>query len=193
MGFLFGLLNLQFDFIHRIWQTFLLEAADKWKCYTRTPAAMVQHASRTAEAAEVSISIEAVLATTRVFLCGKMFHLLHHLFYPGIIQLNLRVMMLWPRRSRPCRRRCPFYTLVTHTCWHTPDDITHHIPFPDMKNHTWSLTRRLKTIPFKSYDMFSTRCFRDKMRLILSASGFVGKASACGKAKKHASLLLLRR
>ena len=35
------------------------------ECYT--PATMVQHASRTAEAAEVSISIEAVLATLRAF------------------------------------------------------------------------------------------------------------------------------
>ena len=33
------------------------------ECYT--PATMLQHASRTAEAAEVSISIEAVLATRR--------------------------------------------------------------------------------------------------------------------------------
>ena len=35
------------------------------ECYT--PATMLQHASRTAEAAEVSISIEAVLATLRAF------------------------------------------------------------------------------------------------------------------------------
>ena len=35
------------------------------ECYT--PATMMQHASRTAEATEVSISIEAVLATLRVF------------------------------------------------------------------------------------------------------------------------------
>ena len=35
------------------------------ECYT--PATMLQHASRTAEAAEVSISIEAVLATPRAF------------------------------------------------------------------------------------------------------------------------------
>ena len=30
MGFLFGLLKLQFDCIQRIGQTFLLDAADKW-------------------------------------------------------------------------------------------------------------------------------------------------------------------
>ena len=35
------------------------------ECYT--PAITVQHVSRTAEAAEVSISIEAVLATLRAF------------------------------------------------------------------------------------------------------------------------------
>ena len=79
------------------------------ECYT--PATMLQHASRTAEAAEVAISIRPCHATR--FWWGKMFHLLHqHLFYPGIIQLNLRVMIFWPRRSRPCRRRGPFYTLV---------------------------------------------------------------------------------
>ena len=72
------------------------------ECYT--PATMLQHASRTAEAAEVSISIRPS-HTTR-FWCGKMFHLLHqHLFYPGI-------MIFWPHRSRPCRWRGPFYTLV---------------------------------------------------------------------------------
>ena len=35
------------------------------ECYT--PATMLQHASRTTEAAEVSISIDAVLATLRAF------------------------------------------------------------------------------------------------------------------------------
>ena len=77
--------------------------------YTR--ATMLQHASRTAEAAEVAISIRPC-HTTR-FWCGKMSHLLHqHWFYPGIIQLNLRVMIFWLRRSRPCRRRAPVYTPV---------------------------------------------------------------------------------
>ena len=80
------------------------------ECYT--PATMLQHSSRTAEAAEVAISI-CPCHTTR-FWCGKLFHLMHqHLFYPGIIKLNLRVMIFWPRRSRPCRRRGPFYTLAT--------------------------------------------------------------------------------
>ena len=47
------------------------------ECYT--PATMLQHASRTAEAAEVSISIRSS-HTTR-FWCEKMFHLLlQHLF-----------------------------------------------------------------------------------------------------------------
>ena len=39
------------------------------ECYT--PATMLQHASRTAEAAEVSISIEAVLATLRALNAGR--------------------------------------------------------------------------------------------------------------------------
>ena len=51
------------------------------ECYT--PATMLQHASRTAEAAEVAISIRPCHATR--FWCEKMFHLLHQrLFYPGI-------------------------------------------------------------------------------------------------------------
>ena len=41
------------------------------ECYT--PATMLQHASRTAEAAEVSISSEAVLATLRAFDAEKCF------------------------------------------------------------------------------------------------------------------------
>ena len=41
------------------------------ECYT--PATMPQHASRTAEAAEVSISIEAVLATLRALDAEKCF------------------------------------------------------------------------------------------------------------------------
>ena len=41
------------------------------ECYT--PATMLQHASRTAEAAEVSISNEAVLATLRPFDVEKCF------------------------------------------------------------------------------------------------------------------------
>ena len=65
-GILFGLVNLQLDFIQRIWQTFLLEDADKWSAIP-LPATMLQHASRTAEAAEGSISIEAALATLRAF------------------------------------------------------------------------------------------------------------------------------
>ena len=36
-----------------------------------TPATMLQHASRTAEAVEISISIEAVLATLRAFDADK--------------------------------------------------------------------------------------------------------------------------
>ena len=44
---------------------FLLEAKDKWN--SPTPAYILQHASRTAEAAEVSTSFEAVVATLRVF------------------------------------------------------------------------------------------------------------------------------
>ena len=36
-GFLFGLLILQFDFIKRILQTFLLEAADKWNAIPLLP------------------------------------------------------------------------------------------------------------------------------------------------------------
>ena len=66
MGFLFGFLNLQFDFIQRIRQTFLLKAADKWSAIP-----LLQHASLTAEAAEVSISIEAVLATLCAFVAEK--------------------------------------------------------------------------------------------------------------------------
>ena len=109
MEFLFGLLNLQFDFMQHIWQTFLLETADKWSVIPL----LLRNTRLTAEAAEVSISIRPC-HTTR-FWCGKMFHLLHHLFYPGIIQLNLRVMIFWRRRSRSCRRRGPFYNLVKCT------------------------------------------------------------------------------
>ena len=83
-GILFGLLNLQFDFIQRIWLTFQLEAADKYFVEGYTPAAMLQHPPRIAEAAEVTISIRPC-HTTR-FWCGKMFYLLHQrLLYPGII------------------------------------------------------------------------------------------------------------
>ena len=54
------------------------------ECYT--PATMLQHASRTAEAAEVSISIEAVLATLRAFDTEKCsIYCTNILFYPGII------------------------------------------------------------------------------------------------------------
>ena len=52
------------------------------ECYT--PAAMLLHASRAAEAADVAPLIRPC-HTTR-FRCGKMFHLLHQqLFYPGIV------------------------------------------------------------------------------------------------------------
>ena len=63
--------------------------------------------------------------TTR-FWYGKTSHLLHqHLFYPGIIQLNLRVMIFWPHRSRPCRRWGPFYALVIlYNTYNTSSKIT---------------------------------------------------------------------
>ena len=80
------------------------------ECYT--PATMVQHASRTAEAAEVSISIEAVLATLRAFDAEKCSISCTNIYFIPVIQVNLRVVIFWPRRSRPCRRRGPFYTLV---------------------------------------------------------------------------------
>ena len=80
MGFLFGLLNLQFDFIQRIRQTFLLEANDKWSaivypCY---------YAATRAQLRRLRLQFQSVLATLRVMM-RKNTHLLHqHLFYPGI-------------------------------------------------------------------------------------------------------------
>ena len=79
-----------------------------------TPATMLQNASRTAEAAEVSQIDEAVLATLRHFdaekcsiSCSNIYLSLYHTVY-----LNVRIMIFWLSRSRPCRRRSPFYTSV---------------------------------------------------------------------------------
>ena len=83
------------------------------ECYS--PATMLQHAFRTAEAAEVSISIKAVLATLRrAFDAEKVPSLAptfilsrYHIAEPPSYDLLAF-------RSRPCRRRGPFYTLVLY-------------------------------------------------------------------------------
>ena len=80
MGFLFGLLNLQFDFIQRIWQTFLLEAADKWSaipCYYA--ATRVSHSWG---GWGCNFNWSRPCHTTYALLMWKTFHLLHqHLFF----------------------------------------------------------------------------------------------------------------
>ena len=116
------------DFIHTAdltnFSIKILEAADKWSVIPLLLRGMLQHPSRTAEAAEVSISIEAVLATIRTFDAEKCYiSCTNNYFIPRIKQLNIRVTIFWPRRSRPCRRPGPFHTLPSmlyiHTCFTT--------------------------------------------------------------------------
>ena len=63
MGFLFGLLTLQFDFIQRIWQTFLLETADKWSAI---PLLLCCN-TRLAYLRRLRFQFQSVLATPRAF------------------------------------------------------------------------------------------------------------------------------
>ena len=119
MGFLFGLLNLQFDFIHS-YTTF-----DKLFYQKPQMNGVLHHyyyaATRVSHSWggwSCNFNWSRPCHTTR-FWCGKIFHLLHqHLLNPGIILLSLRVVIFWSRRSRPCRWRDPFHTLV-HTYMHT--------------------------------------------------------------------------
>ena len=75
------------------------------ECYT--PATMLQHASRTAEAAEVSISIRPC-HTTR-FWCGKMFHILHqHLFIPASYSLTSELWSSGPAEAAHVGGGAPF-------------------------------------------------------------------------------------
>ena len=59
MGFSFGLLNLQFDFIERIEQTFILEAADKWSDIPLLPCCN----TRLAQLRRLRCQFQSVLAT----------------------------------------------------------------------------------------------------------------------------------
>ena len=63
MGFLFVLLNLQFDFIQRIWQTLLLEAADKWSAI---PLLLCCN-TRLEQLTGLRLRFQSVLATLRAF------------------------------------------------------------------------------------------------------------------------------
>ena len=63
MGFLFGLLNLQFDFIQRIRKTFLLEAADKWSALRL----LLCCNTRLAQLRRLRLQFQSVLATLRAF------------------------------------------------------------------------------------------------------------------------------
>ena len=63
MGFLFGLLNLQFDFIQRISQTFLFQAADKWSVI---PLLLCCN-TRLAQLRRLRFQFQPVLATLRAF------------------------------------------------------------------------------------------------------------------------------
>ena len=69
-----------------------------------------------AGAAEVSISIEAILATYCAF-DAETFSISSYTDIIDGIPVYLRVVIFWPRRSRPCRRRGPVYERKNQHIW----------------------------------------------------------------------------
>ena len=64
--------------------------------------------THTAGAAEVSLSTKAVLGTYRAF-DAEIFPISSCANIIDSIPVYLRVVIFWPRRSHPCRRRGPVY------------------------------------------------------------------------------------
>ena len=73
-----------------------------------TPATMLQHASRTAEAAEVSISIEAVLATVRAFDAEKCSISCNIYFIPASCSLTSELRSSGPAEAAHVGGGAPF-------------------------------------------------------------------------------------
>ena len=76
MEFLFGLLNLQFDRIQRIWQTFLSEAADKWSDIPLLLCCIM----RVAQLRRLRLQFQSVLVTLPAFDAEK-----RSIFRPALI------------------------------------------------------------------------------------------------------------
>ena len=76
-------------------------------------------------AAEVSISIEAILATYCAF-DAETFSISSYTDIIDGIPVYLRVVIFWPRRSRPCRRRGPVYQEKHQNIWSKSSNVRNH-------------------------------------------------------------------
>ena len=114
MRLVFGLLNLQFDFIQRIiWQTFLLKAADNWNA---VPLLLCCN-TRLAELRWLRLQFQSVLATLRAFDAEKCSVSCANIFFFSVsYSLTSELRSSGPAEAaHPCRRWGPFYTLAVLT------------------------------------------------------------------------------